>query len=72
MNVLNSGKSAGHKKLEAFFLHGNYHGIKKTFFPDGKTRNEVEYDNGMNLLAGLDPEAIERGAKELLEKITNL
>jgi len=34
---------------------------------------EVEYPGAMeNLLAGLDPEAIEKGAKELLDAIKNL
>jgi antitoxin component YwqK of YwqJK toxin-antitoxin module len=45
-SFVDSGKSAGHIKLEAFFLQGNYHGLYKTFLPDGKTRNEVEYEHG--------------------------
>jgi len=45
-SFIGSGKIAGHKKLEAFFLQGNYHGIYKIFVPDGKISSEVEFDNG--------------------------
>jgi antitoxin component YwqK of YwqJK toxin-antitoxin module len=45
-SFIDSGKRAGNIKLEANFLQGNYHGDYKTFLPDGKTRNEVEYEHG--------------------------
>lgn len=43
---IDSGKRAGNIKLEANFLQNNYHGHYKTSLPDGKIRNEVEYENG--------------------------
>ena len=45
-SYIDSGKNAGHLKLQASFLNGEYHGKYELFLSDGEKIIEVELNHG--------------------------